>query len=457
MSDSEDVIPESRAFLLESWLEFHDVIEAHPEVRKLLFDPVTGLPTTPLLFPRIQMLLEDRGEVSLLCVNIVRYSKIEEIYGWKVFDDVMRQVAHALEAITGSVLRDSDIIAELMISGNSFVVVLSPPRNSVRIEPEARQMIVQKVERSVREYLEQEMEPAVFKKFGCYVGASTVHHDSGVRLERLVHDGLDRALQDSNTRESVDHERRREHLAEIIRNEQVSTLVHPVFEIHEMYVVGYEALTRGPADSEFERPDKLFRVAYDADLVLRLERLCRKKALEAAATLPPGRLMFINIEPDAVADPELREIMTATLLAQSGVTPDRIVLEITERAAITDFASFRSTLEYLRALGFRVAVDDAGAGYGSLQCLAEVHPEWLKIDLSLVRDIDTDEVRAQLVASLVSFANSIGVSLIAEGIETRGELAKLRELGVRYGQGFLFTKPVPPFPADDSFGDLASL
>ncbi|MDP2233490.1 MAG: EAL domain-containing protein, partial [Actinomycetota bacterium] len=382
--------------------------------------------------------------------------KIEEIYGWKVFDDVMREVAHALEAIAGSVLRDSDIIAELMISGNSFVVVLSPPRNSVRIDADARQLIVQKVEQSIREYLAGAMDPAVFKKFGCYVGASTVCFDKDVRLERLVHDGLDKALEDSSSRESVDHERRRDLLAEIIRKEQVRTLVHPIFDLGDMSILGYEALSRGPVDSEFERPDKLFHVAYDADLVMRLERLCRKKAIEAGAKLPMGRLLFINIESEAVADPELREIMTTTLLAQSNITADRVVLEITERSAITDFCSFRSTLEYVRALGFQVAVDDAGAGYGSLQCLAEVHPEWLKIDLSLIRDVDTDEIRAQLVGSLASFADKIGVGLIAEGIETRGELAKLRELGVRYGQGFLFTRPVDPFPADDSFGDLSS-
>ena len=453
----EDSIPHSTEALLESWLEFHDVIENHPQVRKLLFDPVTGLPTTPLLFPRIRMLLEERGEVSLLCVNVVRYSRIEEIYGWKVFDDVMREVAHALEGIAGSVLRDSDIIAELMISGNSFVVVLSPPRNSVHIDPGARQLIVQKVEESIRSYLLESMDPAIYKKFGCYVGASTIAYDESIRLERLVHDGLDSALQDSSSRESVDHERRRDHLAQIIRDEQVRTLVHPILDLGDLSVLGYEALSRGPVDSEFERPDKLFHAAYDHDLVTRLERLCRKKAIEAAATLPAGRLMFINIEPDAVSDPELREIMTTTLLAQSNITPDRIVLEITERAAITDFASFRSTLEYVRALGFSVAVDDAGAGYGSLQCLAEVHPEWLKIDISLIRNIDTDEIRAQLVRSLVMFAGNIGVHLIAEGIETEGELARLRELGVRYGQGFLFTLPVPPFPADDSFGSHPSL
>lgn len=454
MSDRD---PESRAFLLESWLEFNDVIEAHPEIRELLFDPVTGLPTTPLLFPRIRMLLEERGEVSLLCLNVVRYSKIEEIYGWKVFDDVMREVARSLEQIAGTVLRDSDIIAELMISGNSFVVVLSPPRDSVKIEPDARQMIVHKVQSSVRERLAGMMEPALFKKFGCYVGASTIQFEENIRLERLVHHGLEEALADSTTREEIDAEKRKDALREIIDREQITTLVHPIFDLTDMTVIGYEALSRGPADSEFERPDKLFKIAYDADLVLRLERLCRKKAIEASRTIPDDRLLFINIEPEAVTDPELREVMTTTLLAQSEITPDRIVLEITERSAITDFVAFRSTLEYVRALGFKIAVDDAGAGYGSLQCLAEVHPEWLKVDLSLVRDCDTDDVRASLIAGLVTFAERMGVNLIAEGIETTGELATLREIGVRYAQGFLFTVPVKPFPPDSDFAGLAEL
>jgi EAL domain-containing protein (putative c-di-GMP-specific phosphodiesterase class I) len=140
--------------------------------------------------------------------------------------------------------------------------------------------------------------------------------------------------------------------------------------------------------------------------------------------------------------------MFTALLADAAITPDRIVLEITERTAIVDFGSFRATLEYLRALGFAVAVDDAGAGYGSLQCLAEVKPEWLKIDISLVRGVDTDDVRRQLMSSMVTFAKRVGVKLVAEGIETKEELDVLMAIGVAYGQGFYFTKPVLPFPED---------
>jgi EAL domain-containing protein (putative c-di-GMP-specific phosphodiesterase class I)/GGDEF domain-containing protein len=447
MSASRDA---TREFLLESWLELSEAIEAHPELRKLLFDAVTGLPTTPLLFPRIRALLEDRGEVSLLCLNVVRYSKIEEIYGWKVFDEVMRQVSRALEGITGQYLRDSDIVAELMVSGNSFVIVLSPPRNSMHIEVESLRALARRVEERVREDLEASMPAALFRKFGCYVGSSTIKAEPRMRLERLVHEGLEAALNESSTREARDAAERKLRLAEIIDKGEVRTLVHPVLKLDDMSVIGYEALSRGPEGGEFERPDKLFKVAYDADLVLRLERLCRRQAIRAAADLPEGRLLFMNIEPEAIGDPELRDVMFTALLADAAITPDRIVLEITERTAITDFPSFRSTLEYLRALGFSVAVDDAGAGYGSLQVLAEVRPEWLKIDISLVRGVDADDVRRQLVSILVLFAQRMGVLLIAEGIETPQELQTLRDLGVGYGQGFLFTEPVAPFPDDDS-------
>jgi EAL domain-containing protein (putative c-di-GMP-specific phosphodiesterase class I)/GGDEF domain-containing protein len=437
---------EGARFLLESWLDFYGTLEQHPDLKKLLFDPVTGLPTTPLLFPRISQLLEDRGEVSLLYVDVVRYSRIEEIYGWQVFDEVMRKVARVLDETAGEVLRDADVIAELMISGNAFVVVLSPPRTKTHIDPNSRMALARRVEGAIRQKLEQHMEPAIYKKFGCYVGAATIVAEEHKRLERLVYDALEQALADSYAREAAAAVERVARLREILATEQIRTLVHPVFRLSDMEVIGYEALSRGPADSEFERPDKLFAVAYDADLVLRLERVCRKKALEAAKGMPADRLLFVNIEPEAVGDPQLRDIITASALEGTDFGPSAIVLEITERTAIADFAAFRSTLEYVRALGFGVAVDDAGAGYGSLQCLAEVKPEWLKVDLSLVRGCDSDDVRAGLIEALVTFSARVGAKLIAEGVESEEELAALRGYGVEYAQGFLLALPSDPFP-----------
>lgn len=438
-------------FLLESWLDFGEVILRQPELKKLLFDPVTGLPTTPLLFPRIKALLEERGEVTVLCVNVVRYSRIEEIYGWQVFDEVMRHVADVLDEIAGASLRDSDMVAELMNSGNAFVIVLSPPRTTACIDPSARVAVARRVERELKERLASRIEPALYHKFGCYVGAATACQDSAMRLERLIYDALERALEESHTRVVADAAERAARLREIVIAERIRTLIHPVFELETMRVVGYEALSRGPEGSEFEYPDKLFAVAYDADLVMRLERVCRKKAFEAVAPMARGRLLFLNVEPDSVGDPQLRDALSTEVLTDAAIDPSMVVLELTERAAIADFAQFRATLDYVRALGFGVAVDDAGAGYGSLQCLAEVQPEWLKVDISLVRGCDTDGVRATLIESLVAFADRVGAKLIAEGIETESELATLREIGVKYGQGYLLSTPSPEVLPDEEY------
>lgn len=441
-------VHKSCSFLLEPWLEFHDLVAKHPHLKRVLFDPVTGLPTAPLLFPRIESLLEERGEISLLCLNVMKYSRIEEIYGWEIFDEVMREVAASLQRITGFELRDTDIVAELMISGNSLVVLLSPPRTTDGMERDALDALARRIESLVREDLANVLDPSIFPKFGCYVGASTMLRDDNVRLERLVHMALEAALADSDLRECTDGECRKRRLEQIIQAGDVRTLVQPIYRLSDLSIIGYEALSRGPEASEFERPDKLFKIAYDSDLVVRLERLCRHRAFESAAALPEGRLLFVNIEPEAVADPELRDIMLSSVVAESNMAPSQIVLEITERTAVEDFVAFRATLEYLRALGFRIAIDDGGAGYGSMQCIAEVHPEWLKIDMSLVRDIDTDDVRGALVATLVTFAERTGVKLIAEGIERAEQLYVLREAGVEYGQGYLFCTPQTPFPAD---------
>jgi EAL domain-containing protein (putative c-di-GMP-specific phosphodiesterase class I)/GGDEF domain-containing protein len=417
----------------------------------MLFDPVTGLPTTPLLFPRIEALLAERGEVSLLCLNVVRYSRIEEVYGWQVFDEVLKKVATTLEGITGSYIRDADVVAELMVSGNAFVVVLSPPRDSRHIDPAGLDALVERVEQRMETELAANIDAELFLQFGCYCGSATIKRDPSVRMERLVYLGLETALDATQHREAETARAHRARLVEIIDDEDVRTVVHPVIRLGDLSIVGYEALTRGPAGEEFEWPAMLYKTAYDADLVIKLERLCRRRALEAATDLPRNRLFFLNVEPMSVTDPQLRDEHFESLMTRAALDPDRVVLEITERHAIEDFAVARGALEYLRALGFSIAVDDAGSGFCSFQCLAEIRPEWLKLDFSLVRGIETDDVRQQLVRSLVDYGSELGVGLVAEGIETVSELSALRELGVEYGQGFLFSKPVDPFPADSDY------
>lgn len=431
--------------LLESWLELADDLSSRIDLKNVLFDRVTGLPTTPLLFPQIEEALARQKEVAILCINVIKYSKIEEIYGWQVFDDIMFKITEALKEIVGKGLRETDTIAELMVSGNAFVILLAPPRELKVIALADIDKIAERVEKHVHEHLKETIPASVYQKFGCYIGSAIVTRQENVRVERLVFKALEQALVASGQRERRDAEMRQMRLRQIIENEQIHTLFHPVVSLGAQEIVGYEALSRGPADGEFERPDKLFRVAYDGNLVTTLERLCRRKALTNAHRMGKDRLLFINVEPESVTDPELRQITSSLIFNDLCLSPASVVLEITERTAILDFAVFRSALEYLRALGFSIAVDDAGAGYGSLQCIAEIKPDFIKLDMSLIRGIDEDHIKQSLVSTLAQFGTQTGVKVIAEGIETVKEYRKLRELGIDYGQGYLFAYPSEPF------------
>jgi len=431
---------------LESWIELNQLARGKKGLEELLYDRVTGLPTIPLLFGEIESMLESHNQVGLLCIDVVKYSKIEEIYGYKTFDKVMKMVADILESLLGGSLREADLVSQLMISGNTFAILLSPPRKKAELEKGDLLRIKQRITSKITNAIRDSLDYALFQKFGCYVGNAILNYDKNVRLERQLYTALQEALADSASERDKDAKRRLEQLKKIIEEEEIYTLFHPIVRLPEYEIIGYEALSRGPGQGEFERPDKLFKVAYESDLLIELERLCRKKALTAASSMKPEHMLFLNVEPDSVNDPELRQIAASTLLLDSSLTPDRIVLEITERSAIMAFSAFRSALEYFRALGFRIAIDDAGAGYATLQSIIELKPDFIKLDMSLIRDIDSDNVKQQLVRALKRFGQETGVSMIAEGIETKGELRTLLEMDIDLGQGFVFAYPSEPFP-----------
>jgi EAL domain-containing protein (putative c-di-GMP-specific phosphodiesterase class I)/DNA-binding response OmpR family regulator len=207
----------------------------------------------------------------------------------------------------------------------------------------------------------------------------------------------------------------------------------PVVELSTSSVIGYEALTRF---DDGTRPDRRFADAAAVGLEVELEAVTITAALGAAAALPADRWLSLNVSPEFLLDP----VRPREVLARRG---DRsIVLEITEHVAIEDYSRFRAAVETLGpSVGF--AVDDAGAGYASFRHILELRPDYVKLDIGLVREIDQDDVRQALVAGIVYFAERTRCRLIAEGVETPGERDRLQRLGVEFGQGFLLARPAP--------------
>lgn len=221
----------------------------------------------------------------------------------------------------------------------------------------------------------------------------------------------------------------------LLRTNQFFMVWQPIVDLESGRAVGAESLARFPAGIH-DSPIGWFQDASACGMAGELERSAFKNALAALRQLPPDLYVSVNATSEGILDEGVLGMLEPFPL-------DRIVLEITEHSLVSDYERLFNTLAPLRRRGLRLAVDDAGAGYSSLQHILRLRPNMVKLDMSLTRAIDTDVVRQSLATALTQFARSIESVLVAEGIETAAELATLKSLGVTYGQGFYLHRPMP--------------
>ncbi|HWS33782.1 MAG TPA: EAL domain-containing protein, partial [Actinoplanes sp.] len=219
----------------------------------------------------------------------------------------------------------------------------------------------------------------------------------------------------------------------VLDAQSVRMVFQPIVRIKDKETLGYEALARFDPD-DFTGPDTAFAAASRCGLGVSLELLALRQALWRLPDLPPDGWLAVNLSAEALVDPQVRDILL--LHAEH-----RLVIEVTEHTQVDDYGLLTGSLARLREAGVRLSVDDAGAGYASFHHILKLRPDLIKLDLSLVRDIDTDPVKAALARSLSGFATQIGAALVAEGIETAAELDCLTEIGVTYGQGYYLGRP----------------
>ena len=207
----------------------------------------------------------------------------------------------------------------------------------------------------------------------------------------------------------------------------------PIFDLKDSSVVGVEALARftSPPDRS---TDTWLAEAEAVGRLLELELACLRTALRDLDRLPEETYLSLNVSPATAIAPELHEVL-------DGLPAERVVLEMTEHARVDDYPALKAALAVFRERGFRLAIDDAGAGFASLRHIVLLHPDFIKLDMTLTRDVHVDATRRALVVALVAFGSQIGARVVAEGVETPEQLATLLEAGVQFGQGFYLARP----------------
>ena len=403
----------------------------------MLLDRATSLPTLPVVLDRIKEVLIEQSEIGIVYIDIEQFEAVEAEYGWAFFDELLSHVGQVVES-EAKVRFANAIVTCHRAGGSSFYVFhetrgqdLSAENASERIANDLRQMLIDSTRKRFAQVHAEEI--------GFFVGMTRIDYRPQIRLERQLYAGMRIAADAVRDAEQQRKKQLTRELRDIIRRKRVTTLFQPIVWANDLTVFGYEILTRGPAGSSFRNSDMLFSFAREAKLAWALEAIALEGALKRLRQVDLGERKFLlNLEAEMFGESEFRIHEMVSYFAEHR---GNFVFELTERAAIEDYAQFRELLNEFREKGIEVAIDDAGSGYASLEAIAALAPDYLKITKSLVSTLAEEPIKQDLVKMLVELGRKVGAKTLAEGIETEDEYVTCRNLGIDLIQGYYFAHP----------------
>lgn len=242
----------------------------------------------------------------------------------------------------------------------------------------------------------------------------------------------------------------------ILTQRNIHSVFQPIVDLRTRDFLGVEALARGPEGSKLFSPAVLFPMAARTGVIRELELLALETASASFAALGLSTKLFVNISPMSLMAPGALEL-AHTLLAGANVQAEDVILELSEQYQTDDFDELTVALERFKAKGFGIAVDDLGSGYAGLKTWSQLKPDFVKIDRHFISGIDSDPIKREFVRSILTMAREIKSRVIAEGVETPEEAHIIRELGVRYVQGYLFGRPATVPVVDPRIHHLAAM
>lgn len=237
--------------------------------------------------------------------------------------------------------------------------------------------------------------------------------------------------------------RRSDWLLHVLSGRRLTSHFQPIVAAADTsQVFGHEALLRGlDAEARPIAPGSLLAAARAADLLFQLDLAARQSAIREAARHGLAGRLFINFTPNAIYNPAYCLRSTVAAVAQAGIAPEQVIFEVIESERVHDLGHLERILGVYREAGFRIALDDLGAGYSSLALMSRLRPDFVKLDMELIRGVDRDPYKAVIAEELLALARKLGIRSVAEGIESPGELAWLRGHGADYVQGYLIAAP----------------
>jgi diguanylate cyclase (GGDEF)-like protein len=389
-------------------------------------------------------LLERERAVGCLYVDLTRLRRVELEYGVGKHSEVLNRVGKMLSELRGEVVKENDLLCRAD-DGDAFVYFVSAARDRGDPAPEL-EMVSQRVQEAIDSALAREVFDLIHDHPRIAVGYARVLHNPMMRAERLVTRLVEEAKDSAQLMRKRQRQKDKDLLQELILGEGLTPVYQPIVHLASGEIFGFEALTRGPRRSPLEAPLALFSVAEEVNLLFELDRACFRGAMRGAVGLEPVHRLFVNLLPLSFYDASFIETEVTALLEAANLTPANVVFEITERLAIENFSSFRRALAVYTGMGFGVAIDDVGTKHSNLEAVMALRPHFVKLSDVLTRGCAKSTVKREMLRSLGRISEAIDAVMVAEGIETPDDLVVLKDLGVRYGQGYFLARPGAPFP-----------
>jgi EAL domain-containing protein (putative c-di-GMP-specific phosphodiesterase class I) len=388
--------------------------------------------------------LRFHGYLGLVLIDATQLAQVEHDYGSRAFEQVLSLVTGQVSELRGKEVRNTDLLALNDRGGSAFLVFLAPRRgeNQGRVARlDDLRAVAARVEERLNRGLAGISSPYLRGPRSVNAGYAVVFHNPLIMPERVISRLVEEAWESVRIQKMQSAFQNRCRLQDLLLAHEIHTVFQPIVDLQKGGTLGFEALSRGPAGTPQASPMNMFKAAKDADLVFELDRHCRRRAIQTAQDLPSPYRLFINVVPASMYDPDFQGTSLIHLLEGLGLSPDRIVLEVSEQYAIENYTLFVEALQNFKEVGFSIAVDDIGAGHSGLEKIAHLNPKYLKFDIELVRDIDESHVKREMTRALKAFADKMDSKIIAEGIERDGERQTLVDLGIDYGQGYLLARP----------------
>ena len=411
---------------------------------RIVYDGITGLPVHPFEDPERVNVVERIEHIGVIYLQIGKFFGFEELHGWEQYDKILVVVANGIREDAAN-SRFCDSVLSIRFSGSDgFYVLFNLPSQSRSRYGPALEAEAARFQSNATRRLREAFGGTTGDLMTVHVSSLTALDNPRSRPSRhLIRTLAESAkiVTQKQTREKIDLYAE---LKGIISEKQLKAAFQPVCRLSDGAITGYEALIRGPQGSALERPNALFAVSHQNDMDVELESLCLETIFARLPRAVAAKCLFVNASATLLRHPIFLNARNLSAINKSH--PD-VVIEISEKEVVGDYATFRNILDVLRGAKLKIAIDDAGSGYSGLETILYLRPDYIKVADSLVRNLESDPIKREIIASLASIGRRVNATLIAEGIEREEEHQALVALDIEYGQGFLLGRPSFQVPA----------